>query len=284
MKIGFIGLGNLGTAIAKRLLTQHCDLTVWNRNILKAEIFDAPHALSPRELISKCELVFTCLFDSSAVREVLMAPDGILSGDCNGKIIIDLTTNHFEQVLPFHQMCHNKNLSYLESPVLGSVVPATNGVLSVVVSGNKTAYEKATPYINKFGKDIYYLPKPGMASKMKVINNLVLGSFMATLAEAVVFGEKTGIDRETVINILSSGAGNSGVLNAKKDKILNDNFEPHFSAAAIYKDLHYIQDLARTLKRPLFTASVIKELFGLSASQKLDDRDFSVIYKILNNM
>jgi len=283
MKVGFVGLGNLGKALVGRLVSEGVNLTVWNRTREKASGLDLPIADSPAALIGMVDVLFLNLFDSKAVNSVLTGNEGILKAGCRGKIIIDTTTNHFGSVGSFHELLAGAGASYLEAPVLGSVVPASKGLLTILVSGERPAYEEALPYLEKIGKDIFYLEEPALATKMKLINNLVLGSFMATLAEAIVLGEKTGIDKETVIDILSSGAGNSLVLNAKREKIINEDFSTHFSSSLIYKDLHYLQDLARTLKSPAFTASVTKELFAMTLLRGMEDLDFSAIYRVLKD-
>ncbi len=284
MKAGFIGLGHLGKAMAKRLISEGVELTVWNRTREKAEDLGVKVADNPAILLSGADIIFMNLFDSAAVESVLTGKGGLLSGDCTAKIIIDTTTNHFDSVAAFHEMLKEHGAFYLESPVLGSTVPASQGALTVLVSGEKGSFEKALPYIEKIGKSIFYLEKPALATKMKLINNLALGSFMATLAEAVAFGEHAGIEKSKVLDILASGAGNSMVLNAKKEKLLREDFSVHFSSALIYKDLHYLQDLARTMKRPLFTGSIAKELFGLTFGRGLETMDFSAIYTILKEL
>ncbi len=284
MKVGYIGLGHLGSAMAGRLISQEVDLIVWNRTTDKASGLGAEIAASPSEVISASEIVFLNLFDSAAVREVLTGQNGILQGDCRGKIVIDTTTNHFEAVAGFHELLTGNGGYYLESPVLGSVVPASQGALTVLVSGDSSAFDKARPLLEKVGKSIFYLGKPSLATRMKLVNNLVLGSFMATLAEALAFGEDAGIEKAQVLDILASGAGNSLLLNAKKEKLLRDDFSTHFSSALIYKDLHYLQDLARTLKRPLFTGSVAKELFALTLNEEMEHLDFSVLYRVIKKM
>jgi 3-hydroxyisobutyrate dehydrogenase len=284
MKAGFIGLGHLGKAMAKRLISEGVELVVWNRTRGKASDLGVTIADNPASLISEVEVLFMNLFDSAAVEAVIAGKEGILKGQCKGKIIIDTTTNHFELVMLFHEILKKHEAFYLESPVLGSVVPASQGALTVLVSGETIAFNKALPYVEKIGKTIFYLGGPTLATKMKLINNLALGSFMATLAEAVVFGEKAGIDKTKVIDILSAGAGNSTVLNAKREKLIKEDFSAHFSSALIYKDLHYLQDLARSLKRPLFTGSIAKELFGMTFSRELEALDFSGIYRILKDL
>ncbi len=281
MEIGFIGLGNLGRAIAQRLIDQGIKLTVWNRSIEKAKGLRAEVASSPKELGEKVDLVFICLFDSEAVNEVVSGAKGLMRGGFIGKTVVDLTTNHFKEVDEIRNYVTKLGALYLEAPVAGSVIPASEGNLTVFVSGPRAAYDTAYPYISRFGKNIYYLEKPTLATKMKLINNLLLGSFMASIGEAVALGEKAGIPKEELIEMLSSGAGNSGVFSAKKDRMLKDNFDPHFAVDAIYKDLHFLQDLARDLKRPLFTGSVAKELFGLAMAHGMENQDFSVVYKLL---
>ena len=281
MKTGFIGLGHLGKAMAKRLMSEGVDLIVWNRSKEKAADLGVEAAETPASLITKADIIFLNLFDSDAVESVLTGKSGLLEGGCGGKIIVDTTTNHFEDVLHFHRLLKEHGGHYLESPVLGSVVPASQGNLTVLVSGAEDIYERAKPMLQKIGKNIFYLGKPALAIKMKLINNLVLGAFMTVLSEAIAFGEKCGIDKATAIDILSAGAGNSAVLNAKKEKLLTEDFSTHFSSALIYKDLHYIQDLARSMKIPLFTGSLTKELFGMTFAKGIADLDLSAVYKIM---
>ncbi|WP_181405987.1 NAD(P)-dependent oxidoreductase [Thermodesulfovibrio sp. Kuro-1] len=283
MKIGFIGLGNLGKAMAKRLISEGVELIVWNRTIDKAKELGCLIANTPSELISQVDMLILNLKDSIAVKDVLINQNGLIYGNCENKIVIDTTTNHFEEVLEFYSLLKEKRAYYLESPVLGSVIPASQGLLTVLVSGDKTAFERAKFILEKIGKSIFYLEKEGVATKMKLINNLVLGSFMATLAEAIVFAEQSGIDKERAIEILLSGAGNSMVLNVKKQKIIDEDFTPHFTNALIYKDLDYIHDLAKLLKRPLFTGSIVKEIYATALLKGVENEDFSSIYKIFKN-
>lgn len=281
MKAGFIGLGHLGKAMAKRLIGEGVELIVWNRTKEKAADLGVPVAGSPKELISKVDIVFLSLFDSNAVADILYGESGLFNGNCTGKIIVDTSTNHFNRVLKFHEDAAKHGVYYLESPVLGSVGPASQGALTVLVSGDQRAFEKVKPYLEKLGKNIFYLEKISLATKMKLINNLVLGTLMATCAEAVTFGEKAGLDRETILNILLTGAGNSAVLAGKKEKLIKGDFSRQFSSSLIYKDLHYLEDLAFDMKKPLYIGSIVKELYGMTYPEGIEDEDFSAVYKIL---
>jgi 3-hydroxyisobutyrate dehydrogenase len=284
MKAGFIGLGYLGKTIARRLMAEGVELTVWNRTKEKAVDLGAYVAAGPREVAEREEIVFLNLFDSVAVRAVLEGGEGLLAADLKGKIIIDTTTNHFDEAASFHGIVAERAAFYLEAPVLGSVVPASQGNLTVLVSGQEEAFEKVKPYLEKMGKTIFFLADPGLATKMKLINNLLLGTFMAAIAEATVLGEASGLPGATVLDILAAGAGNSMVLNAKRQKLLAGDFSTHFSSALIYKDLHYLQDLAKSLRRPLLTGSIVKEIFGMAFRDHRESLDFSVVYDVLKGL
>lgn len=284
MRIGFIGLGNLGKAIVKRLLSQGVELHVWNRTKDKSKGLDVVVENTPEDLFNSCDIVVLNLFDSKAVKNVFEMTGGILSADLKNKIIIDTTTNSHTDVLEFHNLIRKRGGYYLESPVLGSVNPALQGNLTILVSGNKDAYQKVEFLLRMMGSNIFYLEEPGLASKMKLINNLLLGVFMAGISESLVLAEKCGIPLQKAIDILMSGAGNSMVLNAKKEKLLNDDYSSHFSSSLIYKDLNYLQNLAYELKLPLFTGSCVKELYGLVHTKKVADLDFCYLFKLLQEM
>ncbi len=284
MKYGFIGLGHLGKTMAKRLIAGGVDLTVWNRTREKAADLGVPVADTPADLISSVDAVFLSLFDSDAVAPVLMGRDGILNGDCHGNLIIDLTSNHPDRVLRFHAIVREHRARYLECPVLGSVVPASNGTLVILASGDEKDLESVRPALTILGDRIVYLGPPGQATRMKLVNNLVLGSFMMGIAEAVAIGEAAGLDRSKVIETLEAGAGSSGVLAAKASNLLNEDFSPHFTVALMHKDLHYLDELAWDLKKPIFAAAAAKDLYALAFTRGLSDMDFSAVYRILKEM
>jgi 3-hydroxyisobutyrate dehydrogenase len=280
MQLGFIGFGHLGKAIAVRLLNCGHTLTAWNRSHGKLEDIEVKKADSPAAVTKEAEIIFVCVFDSHVVYSILTQEDGLLSNGISGKIIVDLTTNHFRDVVEFHKLSEKAGAIYLETPVLGSVVPASKGALTILISGDKKGYEKAKPVLQDIGKHLFYLEKPGLAIKMKLINNLALGSFMATIAEALAIGEDIGLKKEEILDILSVGGGDSLVLNAKKKKLIDEDFSTHFSNALIYKDLHCLQDLVYEQKKTLFTGAVVKELFARTFEQGIDQEDFSAVYKI----
>lgn len=280
MAIGFIGLGNLGTAITTRLSQFGETLVVYNRNIEKIKDLGYEIVSSPKEILQKCDVIFLCLFDSEAVKQILTGDNGLLCEELKGKTIIDLTTNHYEDVLEFHKLVNDFGANYLENPVFGSVAPALKGELTVVSSGKIEVFEAMKPILEKIAKEIFHLPIPSSATKMKLINNLCLGSFMATLAECTAFAESCEIPKAKALEILGVGGGQSLVLKAKTQKLIDEDFSAHFSNNAINKDLHLLQDLAYNLKLPLYSAAIPKELFSKMKMMGKGEEDFSSIYQL----
>ncbi len=281
MKIGFIGLGSLGRAIATRLILQGHELVVWNRTVSKADGLNAALAKSPTEVASGVHVVFLCLFDSPAVESVLSGPGGICSIDLQGKIICDITTNHFAKVGGFHKLIADKGGRYLETPVLGSVAPALSGNLVALISGDERAYTTVLPVIEQISSKQFYFPQIGAATKMKLINNVLLGAFMTSIAEATVLAEKSGISKEKALEILSAGAGNSAVMNAKREAILTENFAPTFAAATIHKDLTYLHELAVHLGVSDTMATAARKAFAEAIKRGFGGQDLAVVYKSL---
>jgi 3-hydroxyisobutyrate dehydrogenase len=256
------------------------EVIVYNRSVEKIKDLGYTIATSPKALIEECDTVFMCLFDSVAVNEILSMENGILSANLQGKTIIDLTTNHYESVLNFHYAVNSKGGDYLESPIFGSVAPALQGLVTIVTAGKEEVFNACKPLLEKIGKEIFFLKEPSSASKMKLINNLCLGSFMATIAECTALGEACNIEKSKLLEILGVGGGQSLVLKAKTQKLIEEDFSAHFSNDAINKDLHCLQDLAYSLNRPLYTAAVPKELFSQMKKEGNGSEDFSSIYKL----
>lgn len=282
LNAGFIGLGNLGKAMANRLLNEGVNLTVWNRTPEKAEGLDAERADHPSGVTEDCSVIFLNLRDSEAVEEVMATGKGLIKTDLGGKVIVDTTTNDDQSVEEFHEVIRAHKGYYLEAPVAGSVNTVRNGNLTIFISGDESAYDHAEPYLEIIGSDLFFLEEPGLATKVKLINNMVLGSLMSTLSEATMLGEEVGLEREQILDLLSSAAGNSAVLDAKREKLASGDFSPHFSGDLMYKDLRLVQDLSERTETPIFTGSIAKELFGRMLQNGDGNLDFSAIYRVLS--
>jgi len=281
VNVGLIGLGHLGRAMASRLLSEGIPLAVWNRTASKAEGLNVRVASSPATLTSDVDILILNLFDSAAVREVLSGDNGVFGGTCRGKIIVDTTTNHPGMVRSFHEDAARHGAWYLEAPVIGSVVPASQGNLTMLVSGEQSAYDRALPFVKILCKQIHFLGEPGLSTRMKLVNNFVLATFMAVLGEAFALAESAGIEKNTVLEVLENGGGNSGVIRVKKENLLNDDYPAHFTGKAILKDLQYFRDLAVEMHRPLAFSEASMDAYNLALKIGLGDEDFSAVCKAL---
>lgn len=279
--IGVLGLGNLGRAIAERLAAQGHPLVAWNRTASKAAGLAATLVATPADVARGADFLHLNVRDSAAARRILLADDGVLAAARPGTLLIDTTTHHFRDVLELRAACIAKGVAYVEAPVAGSVVPARNGALTVYVSADDAAFERARPVLGELAQTIVRFPEPGQATRMKLVNNLVLGGLMALLGEAVALGEAAGLDRALLLEGLEAGAGNTGVLKAKRVKLLTGDWSPHFSCDVLHKDLGYLAELAADAGRGSPLGAATRELFAKAIEQGHALEDFSAVTEVL---
>ena len=281
MKVGYIGLGSMGRAQAERLIASGVELMVWNRTAERSQGIAAEAAETPAQVMASCDVVFTCLFDSDAVRDVALGPDGLFAAPRrDAPVVIDCTTNSYDEAVAFHELFAEVGTAYLEAPVLGSVLPASRGELVALVSGEEPPFVKVRPYLDIIAREVVYMPPPGSATAMKLVANDVLASVMAAVAEATVLGERAGIPPERVLDVLGFGPA-APQVNAKRDKLLSRDFSPHFSADAVRKDLRYAQQLAATLEVRLPMSEAAVALYDEAASGGRGAEDLAVVYEVL---
>ncbi|GAB6077323.1 NAD(P)-dependent oxidoreductase [Hydrogenobaculum acidophilum] len=278
MKVGFIGFGNLGSAIARRLKSLGVEVIVYNRT--KSKVIDFKAVDYPYELLQETDLIVVNVFDSLASKEMIFGENGLVKGNLKGKTIIDTTTNHYAYVKEAYEALKSLGAHYLDAPVLGSVIPASKGELVMLVGGDEEVFKSVEELLKLFTKERIYMGKVPNGTYGKLINNIVLGTFMDAIAQAFGIGETVGLSKELILKFLEIGAGNSYILNVKKQKLLEEDFSPQFSVKAIYKDLHYVQDLLKDFGLFSFSLSSVKETYGLAIKSDMADLDFSAIYNL----
>jgi len=281
MKIGCIGLGSLGHAIAERLIQTDYDITVWNRTRSKADDLKVPIATSPKSLAESVDVILINLFDSNAVKDAAQRSDGLLAADLKDKLVIDTTTQFVDDATELHKMFGNAGAAYVEAPIFGSVAPTLSGTVTIVASGTKDAYDRAKPILDRLGKHIFHFAEPSTATRMKLVNNLILGAFMTTIAEGVTIAEAAGISRETALDVLAVGAGNSAILNGKKQKLIDRDYAVHFSSDAIHKDLTGLLQLADKYQQPATMAVAARDLFQKIRNERKGDEDLSGVIRVM---
>lgn len=242
INIGWIGLGNIGTPMVKNLINAGFNVTVYNRNAEKSEalskIAKVGIAAHPADLVEKSDFIISMISDDAAVKDVYEGPNGILSVAGRKDLIsIDMSTVSPETTKAIALLCAEKGISYLDAPVSGSIKPAEEGQLVIMVGGEEAAYEKAKAVFEVLGKSSTWLGESGKGNVAKLAINLFLGIVAQGLAEAVVFADKNNVPASDLLPLINAGALGSGFTKMKTENIVNDNYKPAFGLKLLAKDI-----------------------------------------------
>lgn len=235
-KIGWIGLGNMGNPMAKNLINAGFPVTVYNRSADKTEDFSqiATIANSIGELVRENDIIFTMLTNDDAVNLVYLE---ITREHLAGKLFIDCSTISQSSSLNVAKLIQTKNASFIDAPVAGSTMPATEGTLIMLAGGEKAAIDRAQPYFDKLGKLTKNLGENGKGIAAKLAINYFLASIYQGLAETVLFSEKLGVNREDMLQIINESACGSGATKVKTPLLLNEDYKPAFALDLMLKDI-----------------------------------------------
>ncbi|WP_158797453.1 NAD(P)-dependent oxidoreductase [Pedobacter sp. L105] len=240
--IGWIGLGNMGTPMIKNLVKAGFAVTVYNRSADKTKALAAEINIgiagSPAELVEKSDVIITMLTDDAAVKSVYEGADGIFSAASRKDLIaVDMSTVAPETTQTLAALCREKGISYLDAPVAGSVKPAEDAQLVIMVGGEEAVYEKVKPVFDALGKASIYLGENGKANVAKLSVNLFLGIVVQGLSEAVIFARKNGLAAEALLPIINAAAVGSGLTKMKTENIIHNDFKPAFALKLLAKDI-----------------------------------------------
>jgi len=257
LKLGWIGLGNMGNPMVKNLLNAGFELSVYNRTKDKETelvALGANSARSPQELIATSDVVLTMLSNDAAVQEIFEGNLGLLSNLNSGKLIINMSTVSPETSRYLSTISSKQQIGFLDAPVSGSVKPAQDGALVILVGGSVENYEKAKPIFNVLGKVAIHVGEAGVASSAKLAINYLLGLNLQGLAETVLFAEKSGVRTQDMLTIINEGACGNGITRIKAPSILNNDFPAAFALKHLVKDLRLAKEagLDSPLIHPLF--------------------------------
>ncbi|MFV8268309.1 NAD(P)-dependent oxidoreductase [Flavobacterium sp. GT2N3] len=268
LKLGWIGLGNMGNPMVMNLLKAGFEVSVFNRTKEKEAPLmaaGAKSASSLQDLMETCDVVLTMLSNDAAVKEVLEGPTGLLSKTNQGKTIINMSTVAPETSRYLNTICNHNQVHFIDAPVSGSVKPAQDGSLIILVGASTTDYEVAKPIFDVLGKIAIHVGDPGVASSAKLAINYLLGLNLQGLAETVLFAEKNGVSKEDMLNIINQGACSNGITNIKTPSILNDSYPAAFALKHLVKDLRLAKEagLDSPLIHPLYDSYAAAEEEGL---------------------
>jgi len=285
MKVGFAGLGIMGSAMAANLVKAGFKVTVWNRSPDKyapLQTMGATVAATPRALAKQCDIVITMLADPRAVEYVRDGLNGIIAGLAPGKGYLDMSTVAAETSLETARLAHGMGALFLEAPVGGSRKPAEDATLTIMAAGDRTLYDLSLPILEKLGKKIIFLGEAGMAARMKLATNLVMCGALTALCEGMALAAGSGLEPAQLLEVLDSGAVSNPMFRLKGPLIAaNGEFPPSFPLKHMQKDLRLALQLAEEAGQPLFATAVINELYKSALSAGLGDSDFAAVSRMI---
>ncbi|MGD2188221.1 MAG: NAD(P)-dependent oxidoreductase, partial [Desulfobacterales bacterium] len=264
MKIGFIGLGNVGGKLAGSLLRNGFDLTVRDLDDARVRSFvdrGAASGSSPKEMAEKVDLMITCLPSPAVCAAVMESEDGIIAGLSEGKIWLEMSTTDDSEVIRLAKMVEAKGASALDCPVSGGCHRAATGNISIFAGGEREAFERVLPILTTMGRRILHTGPIGSASVLKVVTNYLCTVHLAALAEAFAVAKKAGMDMNTTYEAIRISSGNSFVHETESQVILNGSRDINFTMDLVIKDVGLFDKLADIHNVPVEISPLVLNIF-----------------------
>ena len=264
MKVGFIGLGNVGGKLAKSLLRNKFDLTVrdLDKDLTKSfSDLGAKVAYSAKELAEQVDLIITCLPSPQICAEVMEGNEGILDGLSENKIWLEMSTTDEAEVKRIGKKVIDKKAIPLDGPVSGGCHRAATGNIAIFVGGERKAFEKILPALTVMGRKILHTGKLGSASVLKVITNYLASVHLVALGEAWTVAKKSNLDLSKAYKGIAVSSGNSFVHETESQVILNGSYNINFTMDLVLKDTGLFDELSKKLKAPLEISPKVVEIF-----------------------
>jgi 3-hydroxyisobutyrate dehydrogenase len=285
--LGFVGLGVMGSRMVKRLLVAGHAVTGYNRTKPKAQwLLDSgmKWADTPRAVAEKTDIVFSMVANTTALRAVTGGQDGIVTGLGTGKIYVDMSTVSPAAIRELAQQVEARGARMLDAPVSGSVSTLEEGKLSFMVAGDQQALARVDPILKDIGPKVTYVGSSGLAVSMKVATNLSLAVQMLAFSEGVLLAEKSGITRETAVEVLLNSVIASPMVKYRGPFVLRMPDEAWFDVNMMQKDLLLALEMGRDLDVPLPTTAITNEMLTAARALGLEKQDFAALFETLARM
>src|SRR5712671_1870666 len=286
-KLGFIGLGVMGSQMVNRLLSKGHTVTGYNRTRAKVQWLvekGMRWADSPRAVASASDFTFAMVTNAAAIAAITEGPDGMLAGLTAGKIFIDMSTVSPTVSRALAAKVREKGADMVDSPVSGSVITLQEGKLSVMVGGRREAFDKVKALLLDIGPKVTYVGDNGLALSMKIAINLSLAVQMLAFSEGVLLAEKSGIARAMAVDVLTHSVIASPMIQYRGPFILKRPEEAWFNVNMMQKDMNLALELGRQLDVPMPTTAITNEFLTVARGMGLVEKDFAVLFDVLAQM
>ena|SRR3989454_6754822 len=285
--LGYVGLGVMGGKMAARLLAKGHLVTGYNRTRSKAQwLVDTgmKWSDSPRAVAEAADVIFIMVTDSKSLEAVAEGRDGLLAGLSPGKVVVDMSTVSPAVSRAVAAQVREKGADMVDAPVSGSVVTLEQGKLSVMVGGNRATFDRVKPLLEDIGPKVTHVGGNGLALSMKIAINLSLAVQMLAFSEGVLLAEKSGIARETAVDVLTHSVIGSPMIQYRGPFVLGMPEEVWFSVNMMRKDMVLALEMGRQLDVPLPTTAVTNEMLTAARGMGLAELDFAVVFEALARM
>jgi 3-hydroxyisobutyrate dehydrogenase-like beta-hydroxyacid dehydrogenase len=284
IRIAFIGLGIMGSGIARTLLLTGYDLTLWSRNpdqgkpLLKLGAKPAPTITAA---VKDAEVVMYCLSDDRAIEEVVFGRGGVLSSVSHGQIVLDHTTEHPDTSRRQAAAYAEKGVDFLDVPVFGSRNEAATGGLWVLAGGKRPIFDRVRPILDAISETVHYMGDTGKGTSMKLVGNLIVASQLQALGEAMVLATKAGLNPQDVLGVLKVTDFRSPILSGVGASLIQRDFTPNFALKHLLKDANLIDRFAQDLNSPIPAGVAIRETIKAAVNQGWGEENASAMIKAL---
>jgi 3-hydroxyisobutyrate dehydrogenase-like beta-hydroxyacid dehydrogenase len=285
--LGFIGLGVMGSRMVKRLLEAGHTVTGYNRTRSKAQwLLEAGMHWgdTPRAVAAAADITLSMVTNTTALKAVAEGPDGILAGLAPGKTYVDMSTVSPAASRDLAARVSATGAHMFDAPVSGSVITLEEGKLSIMVGGDATAFERIKPILQDIGPKVTYVGSNGLAVSMKIATNLSLAVQMLAFSEGVLLAEKSGITRETAVEVLVNSVIASPMVKYRGPFVLKMPDEAWFNVNMMQKDMNLALELGRQLDVPLPTTAATNEFLTAARGMGLAEQDFAILFEVLAQM
>ncbi len=286
-KLGYVGLGVMGGRVAKRLMDAGHTVIGYNRTQSKAQwLIDAGMiwAESPRQVATSADVVFSMVTDAHAVQAITQGADGLIAGLQPGKIYVDMSTMSPAYSRELADQVAKQGAAMLDAPVSGSVITLEQGKLSLMVGGEATVYQQVLPILQDIGPRVTHVGANGQAVAMKIATNLSLAVQMLAFSEGVLLAEKSGIPRETAVEVLLHSVIASPMVVYRGPFVLQQPDEAWFNCAMMQKDMCLALEMGNALHVPLPTTAATNEMLTAARGMGLENLDFAALFNALARM
>ena len=287
-RIGFIGLGIMGSRMAANLGRAGHELTVHNRTRERADEFAAAHgavvAASPAEVGAASDVVVTMVVDGAQVEEVLLGAEGVADGAGEGTLCVDMSTIAPADTRRIGAALAERRIGFVDAPVTGSSPRAEDGTLTIMAGGAAADVERARRLFEAMGEVVVHVGDLGQGQTVKLINNAVAAANASTLAQALVVGRATGVDLEALVRIMGAGSGASAMLALKAGPMREHDWSTLFKLEHMLKDVRLCLEEGQAAGVPFPAAAATREVLSAAIGRGLGDADFAAILEVFEAM